>query len=95
MLRELGVEVKIQLFSDASAAIGIAKRKGLGRVRHIDVTQLWIQEGIANGDIKLEKVDTKLNLADALTKNVKREDLQFHVRESGQEVLITGEIGED
>ena len=43
---DLGVtyEGPIQINADASAAIGMASRLGLGKVRHIEVTQLWIQE---------------------------------------------------
>ena len=45
MLCDLGVKVptSITLRSDASAAIGIASRKNMGRVRHIEVAQLWLQ----------------------------------------------------
>ena len=44
---ELGIVFQIQVKSDASAAVGIAMRRGLGKVRHIDVSQLWLQEKIA------------------------------------------------
>ena len=44
-ISHLGIEIK----TDASAAIGIASRRGLGRVRHIEVAQLWIQEKVAQG----------------------------------------------
>ena len=43
MMREIGVIVHLGLRCDASAAIGIVLRRGLGRVRHIDVSQLWLQ----------------------------------------------------
>ena len=32
--RDLGVEVKNELYTDSSAALGIAKRAGIGKVRH-------------------------------------------------------------
>ena len=46
MLRDFGVEVSIRVNTDASAAKGIANRKGLGKVRHIAVNQLWIQDSL-------------------------------------------------
>ena len=42
--RDLGIEVLIRLHVDASAALGIVERRGVGRVRHLDVGSLWIQE---------------------------------------------------
>ena len=40
MLYDLGVDTDIDINTDASAAKGIASRKGVGRVRHIEVHQL-------------------------------------------------------
>ena len=70
VLRDLGCNVKLAVCTDASAAKGIASRRGLGKVRHIEVNQLWIQERVASGDIEVIKVDGSSNLADALTKHV-------------------------
>ena len=47
---DLGVSYAgpMQINADASAAIAIASRLGLGKVRHIEVTQLWLQEKVYN-----------------------------------------------
>ena len=45
--RDLGMHFDIVIMTDAAAAIGIVRRRGLGQVRHLDVTDLWIQENIA------------------------------------------------
>ena len=66
---------KIQLLSDASAAIGIASRRGSGKVRHIEVSQLWLQDRVLSGSIEVTKIGTVNNLADALTKHVDSEIL--------------------
>ena len=57
---DLGViyEGPIQINADASAAIGMASRLGLGKVRHIEVTQLWIQEKVYKKEILLKKIGT-------------------------------------
>ena len=73
MLRDMGVELPIEVMTDASAANGIASRRGLGKTRHIDVHYLWIQERVANGDIKLSKVWGGENPADLLTKYLTRD----------------------
>ena len=44
LLMDLGIEVKLSVLTDASAAKGIASRIGLGKVRHIEVNQLCFQE---------------------------------------------------
>ena len=50
------MEMSITVNSDASAAIGIASRRGLGRIRHIDVDELWVQDKVSKGIITLHKV---------------------------------------
>ena len=70
MCKHLGVKCAkpIAIKSDASAAIGICNRIGLGKVRHIEVNQLWLQEKSVGRKLNIEKVDGCLNLADHLTK---------------------------
>ena len=84
MFSEIGVVFKIRVNTDASAAKGIASRRGLGKVRHIEVHQLWVQEKVANGDIEIRKVDGKANLADLLTKHCTAKDIRVHMHHTGQ-----------
>ena len=56
--------------ADASEAMGIAQRKGLGRVRHIDTQTLWVQEAVRTGRITLKKVWGEVNPADLFTKHL-------------------------
>ena len=46
LMKDLGVEDtgSIAIKTDASAAVGIGSRIGIGKVRHIEVNQLWLQE---------------------------------------------------
>ena len=39
MMEELGVKIWVKLKTDASAAKGIATRRGMEKVRHIEVSQ--------------------------------------------------------
>ena len=86
MLEDFGVKVTIRINTDASAAKGIAKRRGLGKVRHIAVNQLWIQDRIAKGDLTISKVNGKENLADILTKHVNSVDIRVHLFKTGQSI---------
>ena len=76
LMRGLGVEFKIRLKSDATAAICIVARQGLGRVRHLAVSYLWVQQADRQGEIEFSKVDGTRNPADTLTKAVEREVME-------------------
>ena len=88
MIAELGVDVGIMLKSDASAAIGIASRRGSGKIRHIEVHQLWLQEKVSQREISVEKVLGTKNPADALTKYVTGNQLREHNRRVNLEYLV-------
>ena len=68
ILSDFGHRVNVELHSDATAAIGICKRLGLGRVRHLAVSDLWLQQRVKRGDLAVFKVPGKQNPADILTK---------------------------
>ena len=65
VLKDFNIECSITLKSDASAAIATSNRRGLGKVRRIEVGQLWLQDKVRQGDINVVKVDTHENVADA------------------------------
>ena len=79
VLKDLGSTVRICVMTDSSAAKGMASRKGLGKVRHVEVSQLWVQQKVGSGEIELKKVEGASNLADALTKHVEFEGIQKHL----------------
>ena len=68
MLRDLGYSFKVKIFTDASTGKSIASRRGLGKVRHLDVSQLWVQEKVQSGAISLHKIKNTFNSSDCLTK---------------------------
>ena len=69
LLQDLGVKMPVSVFSDSSAAIGIASRQGLGKLRHLDVHTLWLQQAVRSGRIALKKVLGTDNPADIFTKH--------------------------
>jgi hypothetical protein len=79
ILADMHVNVKLKLMEDSSAAKGIAERTGLGKVRHIEVNQLWLQQKVRSKEIQIVKVDGTKNLADALTKYLAQGDMEKHV----------------
>ena len=63
---------KLRVHSDPVAAIGIARRRGLGKIRHLDVEDLWVQSKVRDKVVDLVKVAGVDNPADILTKYVDR-----------------------
>ena len=70
MARDIGIHRKLRVHSDATAAIGIARRRGLGKLKHLDVEDLWIQHKVRSKQVDLVKVDGKVNPADIFTEYV-------------------------
>ena len=83
LLMDFEVNVGVRVKTDTNAAKGIANRKGLGKVRHVEVNQLWVQDRVARGDLRIEKGKGKDNIAAALTKHVTAEDVRVHLHKSG------------
>ena len=44
MMQDLGLNMKVVAYTVASVANIIATRKGVGKLRHVDANQLWVQE---------------------------------------------------
>ena len=69
--KELGIDVgdlSVEVKTDSSGAKSFASRRGSGRIRHIEVKLLWLQQAVADGRFRMVKVPGKENPADILTK---------------------------
>ena len=81
--KEWGTEVNGIIRTDASAALGMVHRQGLGKTRHIDVQYLWIQGEVMEEKLSVTKVATEENPADVLTKALKPEIMKYHTEKMG------------
>ena len=79
LMDDFGVKVTSTLRLDASAALGILQRKGVGKIRHLDVGCLWLQEKEAREQIRLAKEPGETNPADLGTKNLTEEVMLRHL----------------
>ena len=70
ILGEYHEDTHIIFDKDSSAAMANAERPGPGRMEHISVKYGYLQDAITNQQVWMRKVDTKHNVADALTKTV-------------------------
>ena len=69
LLSELGDEdVQLVIEGDSAACKGTVSREGCGRIKHLQVRQLWIQGHMRDGRLHYNKVPRAVNAADALTK---------------------------
>ena len=78
-MREFDIPVDLVIKSDAVAAIGIVKRQGLGRIRHLAVGDLWVQQRSKNKEVRYMKLEGSRNTSDILTKVVEREVIERHM----------------
>ena len=85
MLRDFHYKVSGEVMGDASAALGIIHRRGLGRTRHIDTGLLWIQQTAAEKRLAYEKVLGTDNPADLMTKHLSLEVVERHSSKLGVE----------
>ncbi|CAK0892530.1 unnamed protein product [Prorocentrum cordatum] len=79
LFADWGLDLKVELASDSSAARGHVQRRGLGKMRHVQSRYLWIQERVGKGDISIAAVPGKNNVADVLTKSVGGSLLRRHM----------------
>ena len=94
MLQDLGVQADIAIMVDASAAVGITMRRGLGKIRHIELNELWLQDQVARGRVTIHKVDGKDNFSDSLTKYCSADRINqtirctYHVPQQGRHSIM-------
>ena len=83
--KDLGIECSLVLGMDATAAIGMLQREGLGKAKHLTIQYLWLQERLRGGEIKLLKVHTSVNPADLFTKPLTEREMLRHLGRMGIE----------
>ena len=76
--REMGfVELSgvIHLGTDSSAAKSFVCRRGLGRMRHLEIRDLWLQKEVSDGKVRVFKTLGSENPADLMTKILSNRDI--------------------
>ena len=70
ILQELKVDVKLEAHCDSTSATAWCMHRGMGRLRHLDVRQLWIQAEVRDQRLFVRRVATADNVSDVLTKGL-------------------------
>ena len=80
---DLGFSLRLNLHTDATAAIGMSRRLGVGNIRHLDTALLWVQHHVRAGDVSLFKIPGTENPGDAMTKFLDGPELRAHIGRMG------------
>ena len=86
LLADWGLTVGVEVLSDSSAARGHVQRRGLGKMRHIEIRDMWLQKEVCEGKVKVFKVLGEENPADLMTKHLVREKIDSCMANISQEV---------
>ena len=86
---EFGYTMKTTINSDSSAVKGILARRGCGKVKHLEVKQLWLQEQVRSGKVGFQKISRNNNTSDALAHLYTREEAKKHFKHMGIEFIPT------
>ena len=71
VMTEMGLSPQLKMVrmsTESSVAKSFVATRGLGKMRHLEVKFLWLQEIVQMGKVRVEKVSGATNVADALTK---------------------------
>ena len=91
--KELGISVEdlsVEMATDSSGAKSFASRRGSGRIRHIEVKWLWLQQAVADGRFRMTKVAGSLNPADILTKYKGLRGFEEQLKRVNVHVMVRG-----
>ena len=97
IMQEIGFVIteRIQLFTDSSAAKSFVSRKGLGRMKHLEIRDLWLQREVGLGNVLVNKVEGPRNPADLLTKYLKRWEIELRLKLMGLRVEWSQDFGDE
>ena len=74
MAADLGYPLGLRIWVDSTAARAVASRTGLGKVRHLEVRYLWVQEALKGGRLQVRQIAWTENPADVATKGLGEAD---------------------
>ena len=69
-MADCGSQRAAKVYVDSTAAISATQRRGNGKLRHVKVGMLWVQEIVQEGEMTVCKVLGTENPADAMTKHL-------------------------
>ena len=86
--RDWNLDYHIDVRMDATAGMGIANRRGLGKLKHVHTVFLWVQGQIEMKRIRVTKKHTSIMNAEFLTKYIADVKVKVFLAEMGYEPRI-------
>ncbi|CAK0899675.1 unnamed protein product [Prorocentrum cordatum] len=86
MAKDYGLTCKAELRADASAGVGIASRRGIGKIRHLHTQALWLQQAVAEKRLSVSKTKGESNPANLPTKHGDGKTMWQHLADLGFEL---------
>ena len=83
LARELGFDDMtnvVHLGTDSSAAKSFVSRRGLGKMRHLEIRDLWLQKEVREGRVEVNKIPGAENPADLMTKILSFQEVKERLR---------------
>ena len=96
LARELGFKDLgnvVRIGTDSSAAKSFVNRRGLGKMRHLEIRDLWLQRESHEGRLVVSKLQGNENPADLMTKVLGLNDIVSRLR--GLNISIRDASGRD
>ena len=85
LFREFGMDLSVRSCFDSSAARGVLTRLGTGKLRHLELKHLWVQEVVARKEVEMHSISLQRNPADVLTHQSSLAEYRRCLRQLGLE----------
>ena len=85
LVADWGSQREAKVYVDSTAAISATQRRGNGKLRHVKVGMLWVQEIVQEGEMTVCKVLGTENPADAMTKHLSGKRIMELMKKISQE----------
>ena len=95
LAKELGwreLSLVVHLGTDSNAAKSFVNRRGLGKMRHLEIRDLWLQKEIREGRVLVHKVLGTENPADLMTKILTIKEIEDRLRNMSIEMRLTNRV---
>ena len=73
----------VHLGTDSTAAKSFVSRQGFGKMKHIEIRNMWLQKEVRDGKVEVSKVPGDKNPADLMTKILNTKDIQVRLDKMG------------
>jgi hypothetical protein len=87
LMADMGEDMGVRIWTDSNAGRSVASRRGLGKLRHMEVKYLWVQDLVKDGRLEVRRVNGEDNIADHLTKVKGSKDMAEMMRRAGGEMI--------